>query len=82
MPSLHVGWTVWVAWAMWRYVKRTGHVLSVLYVAGTTLVVIATGNHWLLDAVMGAVVVAVGIVAAARLPVDSSPAPAESTPRW
>lgn len=82
MPSLHVGWTVWVAWAMWRYVKRTGHVLSVLYVAGTTLVVVATGNHWLLDAIMGALVVAVGIVAASRLSVDSSPPPAESTPSW
>ena len=81
-PSLHVGWTVWVAWAMWRYVKRTGHVLSVLYVAGTTLVVVATGNHWLLDAVMGALVVAIGIMIASRLAVDSSPAPAESTPSW
>ena len=80
MPSLHVGWTVWVAWAMWRYVQRTGHVLSVLYVAGTTLVVIATGNHWLLDAIMGAVVVAIGIVAASRLSADSSPASADSTP--
>jgi hypothetical protein len=82
MPSLHVGWTVWVAWAMWRYVQRTGHVLSLLYVAGTTLVVIGTGNHWLLDAVMGAVVVAMGIVAASRLAVDSSPPPAESSSSW
>ena len=82
MPSLHVGWTVWVAWAMWRYVKRTGHVLSVLYVAGTTLVVIATGNHWLLDAVMGAAVVAIGIVVATRMAVDASPPPAEPTPSW
>lgn len=82
MPSLHVGWTVWVAWAMWRYVRRTGHVLSVLYVAGTTLVVVATGNHWLLDAVIGALVVAIGILAAKRLSDDSSPAPAESSPSW
>ena len=82
MPSLHVGWTVWVAWAMWRYVGRTGHVLSVLYVAGTTLVVVATGNHWLLDAIMGAVVVAIGIVVASRWSAGSSPAPAESTPSW
>ncbi len=82
MPSLHVGWTVWVAWAMWRYVKRTGHVLSVLYVAGTTLVVVATGNHWLLDAIMGAVVVAIGIVAASRLAGDPRHAPVESTPSW
>jgi hypothetical protein len=82
MPSLHVGWTVWVAWAMWRYVNRTGRVLSLLYVAGTTLVVIATGNHWLLDAVMGAVVVGIGIVSAARLTDESTPPPAESSPSW
>lgn len=82
MPSLHVGWTVWVAWAMWRYVNRTGHVLSVLYVAGTTLVVVATGNHWVLDAVMGAVVVAIGIVVASRLTAGSPPARAESTSSW
>ena len=82
MPSLHVGWTVWVAWAMWRYVKRTGHVLSLLYVAGTTLVVVATGNHWLLDAVAGAAVVGIGIAIATRLSVDSSPQPAEPTPSW
>lgn len=82
MPSLHVGWTLWVAWAMWGYVKRTGHVLSVLYVAGTTLVVIATGNHWLLDAVMGVVVVWIGIAAASRLAVGSSRSPADSTPSW
>jgi hypothetical protein len=82
MPSLHVGWTVWVAWAMWRYVNRTGHVLSVLYVAGTTLVVMATGNHWLLDAVMGAVVVAIGIATATRLAADWAPQPAEPTPSW
>jgi len=82
MPSLHVGWTVWVAWAMWRYVKRTGHVLSLLYVAGTTLVVVATGNHWLLDAVAGATVVGIGIAVATRLSVGSSPQPAEPTPSW
>lgn len=87
MPSLHVGWTLWVAWAMWRYVKRTGHVLSVLYVAGTTLVVVATGNHWLLDAVMGVVVVAIGIMAASRLAEASTAATestesAESTTSW
>jgi hypothetical protein len=62
MPSLHVGWTVWVAWALWRHVNLFGRVLACAYVAGTTVVVIATGNHWVLDAVAGAAVVTVGIV--------------------
>ena len=68
MPSLHVGWTVWVAWAIWRHTNLMGRALACTYVVGTTVVVIATGNHWLLDAVAGAaVVVAIGIVVSGRL---------------
>ena len=67
MPSLHVGWTVWVAWAIWRHTTIVGRALAVAYVAGTTLVVIATGNHWVLDAVAGGVVMIAGIVLAKRL---------------
>lgn len=62
MPSLHVGWTVWVVWALWRYLGRTGRAVTIAYSLGTTLVVVATGNHWLLDAAAGAVVIAVGVV--------------------
>lgn len=62
MPSLHVGWTVWVAWAVWRHTNVVGRTLAVLYSVGTTLVVIATGNHWVLDAVAGAAVIAAGIM--------------------
>jgi hypothetical protein len=62
MPSLHVGWTVWVAWAVWRHVGTLGRTLAVLYSLGTTIVVLATGNHWLLDAVAGGVVIAAGVV--------------------
>ncbi|NRQ48696.1 phosphatase PAP2 family protein [Aeromicrobium stalagmiti] len=67
MPSLHVGWTIWVAWAVWRHTNGVGRAIAVLYAAGTTLVVVATGNHWVLDAVAGAVVVAVGIVVSGRI---------------
>jgi hypothetical protein len=69
MPSLHVGWTVWVAWAIWRHTNLLGRALACTYVAGTTLVVIATGNHWLLDAVAGAAVVAAGILVSGRISV-------------
>jgi hypothetical protein len=67
MPSLHVGWTVWVAWAVWRYSGTFGRALACTYVAGTSLVVLATGNHWVLDAVAGAAVIGVGILVAGRL---------------
>jgi hypothetical protein len=67
MPSLHVGWTVWVAWALWRHTRLSGRVIGSTYVAGTTIVVIATGNHWLLDAVAGAAVIAIGIASSGHL---------------
>ncbi|MBP2389581.1 phosphatase PAP2 family protein [Aeromicrobium fastidiosum] len=67
MPSLHVGWTVWVAWALWRHVGMTGRALSVLYALGTTAVVVGTGNHWVLDAVAGAAVIAAGIAISGRI---------------
>lgn len=67
MPSLHVGWTVWVAWAIWRYTTVFGRILACAYVAGTSTVVIATGNHWVLDAVAGAVVIGLGIAASGRI---------------
>lgn len=67
MPSLHVGWTVWVAWALWRHVGVAGRLITCLYAGGTTLVVIATGNHWLLDAVAGAAVIAIGVAVAGRI---------------
>ncbi|MET0766093.1 MAG: phosphatase PAP2 family protein [Aeromicrobium sp.] len=67
MPSLHVGWTVWVAWAVWPHTGRLGRALACAYVAGTFLVVIATGNHWVLDAVAGAAVIGLGILVADRL---------------
>lgn len=67
MPSLHVGWTVWVAWALWKHTNTTGRALSLIYVAGTTLVVVATGNHWVLDAVAGVAVIAIGIAVSNKI---------------
>lgn len=63
MPSLHVGWTVWVAWALWRHVGTIRRAVACLYVVGTAFVVVATGNHWVLDAIAGAAVVTIGIMA-------------------
>jgi len=58
MPSLHVGWALWCGWQMVRYgrhlITRIG---GVVYPTLITLVVIATGNHYLLDAVAGIAVV-------------------------
>jgi hypothetical protein len=64
MPSLHVGWALWCAWVVFLCSRsRCLQVLATTYAAGTVLVVIGTGNHYLLDAVGGAVVLALGVLA-------------------
>lgn len=59
MPSMHVGWAVWCAVvAVTSFRSRLRH-LAWLYPLATTAVVVATANHYVLDAVGGAL--AVGI---------------------
>lgn len=61
MPSLHVGWALWCAWVV-LLLSRTTWVrrLAVTYGAGTVVVVVATANHYVLDAVAGAAVMLLG----------------------
>jgi len=61
MPSLHVGWSLWcgvllVMYAKHRWVRWAG----AAYPIATTLVVLGTGNHYLLDTVAGAATMGVG----------------------
>jgi hypothetical protein len=68
LPSLHVGWALWCGVLIALYARRWAvRVLGALYPVATTLVVIATGNHYLLDAVAGVAVVAFGYVATLAL---------------
>lgn len=61
MPSLHVGWSIWCGVLIAMYAKRRWvKALGILYPIMTTVVVMATGNHYLLDAVAGAVTMAAG----------------------
>jgi len=81
MPSLHVGWAVWVAWIVWRNGKSAHRLAGVTYPIVTSVVVVGTGNHWVVDAVAGAGAAAVGILVTApawmhgrtRSEVSSSP---------
>ena len=58
MPSLHVGWALWCGWQLIRHGRhRITQIAGVLYPALMVVVVIATGNHYLLDAVAGIAVV-------------------------
>lgn len=61
MPSLHVGWAIWCGVLLVLYTRRWWlRALGVLYPLGTTFVVLATGNHYLVDTVAGALTMAVG----------------------
>ena len=55
MPSLHVAWAVWVGLAVSGLAAGRLRHLAWLHPLATTLVVLATANHYLLDAVAGAV---------------------------
>ncbi|MEV8591681.1 bifunctional glycosyltransferase 87/phosphatase PAP2 family protein [Streptomyces sp. NPDC052012] len=61
MPSLHFGWSLWcgvviaiVAPKVWM------KALGLLHPLFTAAAIVATGNHWILDAAGGAVVVGAG----------------------
>jgi PAP2 superfamily len=53
MPSLHLAWATWTAIVGVVLVRERWRWLWVAYPVLTTLVVVATGNHYLLDAVAG-----------------------------
>jgi hypothetical protein len=64
MPSLHVGWALWAGWQLVVHGRhRITKLSGVLYPALITIVVMATGNHYLLDAVAGVAVVLLAMVA-------------------
>ncbi|MEZ5171777.1 MAG: phosphatase PAP2 family protein [Acidimicrobiia bacterium] len=61
MPSVHVAWALWCAAAMFpRVQRRWVRALFVAYPVMTIIAIVLTGNHYILDAVGGAVVLAIG----------------------
>lgn len=64
MPSMHCGWALWCGIQLWGMKKARWRVVAVAYPAVLFVVVMATGNHFLLDVVagVGVVVAAYGIV--------------------
>jgi hypothetical protein len=65
MPSLHTAWAVWVAVVGCVLVRRWwARALIGIYPFVTVVVIVTTGNHYVLDAIAGAAVAATAIVSA------------------
>ena len=75
MPSLHVAWATWCAIAVWQISeRRLMRALAVIYPFLTSFAVMATGNHYLADAVTGAAIT-LGVFFALSLVPTAPPGP-------
>ncbi len=67
MPSVHVAWSILVAWAVITRARSRWRWLIVLHPAITVLVVVGTGNHFWADAIIAASIDALVISAQSLL---------------
>jgi hypothetical protein len=64
VPSMHIGFSLLVGVAVWRLAgRRVWRVAGALYPLFVLLVIVATGNHFFLDAVAGAAVAVAALAA-------------------
>jgi PAP2 superfamily len=69
MPSLHVGWNVALGVTMFRATHQPlARVVALLLPAAMSFAVVATGNHFVIDAIAGATLAMFGYWVAARWP--------------
>ncbi len=67
MPSLHIGWSLWCALAIWPVVRNPWvRGLFACYPLVTLFAIVVTANHFWLDAVGGVAVLCVGYALARR----------------
>ncbi len=65
VPSLHAGWALGVALGVALYGRTPAMRFAVfLYPVAVVLTILATGNHFVLDALAGALVIALGLALA------------------
>lgn len=68
VPSMHQGFALIVGVALYRVIGgRRGALLLFLLPAIMLVSIVATGNHWILDAVLGAAAAIVGMIVASQL---------------
>ena len=64
MPSMHAGWSLWCGFILLRLgTQWWAKVLGMLYPATTILVILATANHYVVDAVAGCALIATALTA-------------------
>jgi hypothetical protein len=61
MPSMHVGWTLLLAIGLYGVARGVARIVVVAHPAIMTVAVVATGNHYLLDALAGATIALVAL---------------------
>ena len=59
MPSLHVGWAVFVGYYTWRISRSRWRWIGPVHAALVTIAVVATANHWWLDGIVAVSLIAV-----------------------
>ncbi|MDH3753550.1 MAG: phosphatase PAP2 family protein [Acidimicrobiia bacterium] len=68
MPSLHFGWSMWCALALYPRLRHPAARIAIAaYPALTLFAIVVTANHYWLDAVGALAVLAVGLVVADRI---------------
>jgi membrane-associated phospholipid phosphatase len=68
VPSLHAGFALGVAYGVVKFARAAWvKVLGAVYSLGVVLTIVVTGNHFILDAIAGMLVMVVGLMAAAQL---------------
>jgi hypothetical protein len=61
VPSLHAAWAIGVGYGAWRYGKRWwAKLAAVVYPLTVFTTIVATGNHFVFDAIAGAAVMVAG----------------------
>jgi membrane-associated phospholipid phosphatase len=68
MPSLHIGWSLWCATAVYPKARRWWtKALAVAYPIITLLCIVITANHFFLDALGGLLIFSLGVLIATPL---------------
>lgn len=67
MPSMHFGWSLLAAAAIFANLRAPYRYLALLMPVATLAGIVLTGNHFFLDAAAGAVVALIGLFIAAQL---------------